>query len=86
MPNSKQVKHAEERAKREETYEGKKFEMATEDFKERLDIPAYERKKIKLQNAPHSSERNISKYNLNEDNQILGNNKFLHDNVDWKEG
>ena len=26
--------------------------------------------------------RNISKYNLNEDNQILGNNKFLHDNVD----
>ncbi len=82
MPNSKQVKLAQERMHREETYEGKKFEMATEEFKERLDVPAYERKKVKLQNAPHSAERNISKFNLNEDNQILGNNKFLHDNVD----
>lgn len=82
MPNSKQVQLAQERAEREQSLEGKKFEMATEEFKERLDVPAYERKKVKLQNAPHSSERNISKFNLNEDNQILGNNKFLHDNVD----
>lgn len=81
-PNSRQVKLAQERAQREQSLEGKKYEMATEEFKERLDVPAYERKKIKLQNAPHSSERNISKFNLNEDNQILGNNKFLHDNVD----
>ena len=82
MPNSKQVQLAKERMEREQELEGKKFEMATEEFKERLDVPAYERKKVKLQNAPHSSERNISKFNLNEDNQILGNNKFLHDNVD----
>lgn len=81
-PDSKQVRLAQERARREELFEGKKFEMATDDFKERLDVPAYERKKIKLQNTPHSSERNISKFNLTEDNQILGNNKFLHDNVD----
>jgi cell division protein FtsZ len=30
----------------------------------------------------HSSEKNISRYNLTDDNHILGNNKFLHDNVD----
>lgn len=82
IPDATQSRLVEERNRREELFEGKKFEMATDEFKERLDVPAYERKKIKLQNAPHSSERNISKYNLNEDNQILGNNKFLHDNVD----
>lgn len=79
---SHQVRLAQERAERESLFEGKKFEMATEDFKERLDVPAYERKKVKLQNIPHSSERNISKFSLSEENQILGNNKFLHDNVD----
>ena len=47
-----------------------------------LEVPAYQRKKVNLQNVPHSSERNISRYNLNDDDQILGNNKFLHDNVD----
>ncbi len=53
-----------------------------DELKEKLDVPAYLRKKVVLHNAPHSSERNISKFNLNEDNQIIGNNKFLHDNVD----
>lgn len=53
-----------------------------EDFKDRWDQPAYLRKKVRLQDVPHSSEKNISRYNLNDDNQILGNNKFLHDNVD----
>ena len=54
----------------------------TDDFKEKLDVPAYLRKKVSLHNIPHSSEPNVSRYNLNDDNQILGNNKFLHDNVD----
>lgn len=53
-----------------------------EEFKLRLDVPAYMRKKIDLPELPHSSERNISRFSLNEDNEILGNNKFLHDNVD----
>ena len=53
-----------------------------DDFKDRLDQPAYLRKNVRLQDVPHSSEKNISRYNLNDDNQILGNNKFLHDNVD----
>lgn len=53
-----------------------------DDFRDRLDTPAYLRKNVRLQDVPHSSEKNISRYNLNDDNQILGNNKFLHDNVD----
>ncbi|MEM7108995.1 MAG: cell division protein FtsZ [Bacteroidota bacterium] len=57
-------------------------EMGADEFKERLDVPAYLRKEVRLQNVPHSSEPHVSKYNLNDDNQILGNNKFLHDNVD----
>ncbi|MBK6266958.1 cell division protein FtsZ [Marivirga sp. S37H4] len=47
-----------------------------------MEVPAYKRKQVKLREVPHSSEKNISKFNLNDDNQILGNNKFLHDNVD----
>lgn len=57
-------------------------EMNSNDFKERLDVPAYLRRDVHLQSVPHSSEPHVSKYNLNDDNQILGNNRFLHDNVD----
>jgi len=56
--------------------------MSSDTFKEKLDVPAYLRKNVRLQDIPHSSEQNISKYNLNDDSQLLGNNKFLHDNVD----
>lgn len=59
-----------------------KSDMNSNEFKEKLDVPAYLRKDVRLQNVPHSSEPHVSKYNLNDDNQILGNNKFLHDNVD----
>ncbi len=51
-------------------------------FKEKLEIPAYQRKNVHLQNVPHSSENNLSRYTLTDDNKILGNNRFLHDNVD----
>jgi cell division protein FtsZ len=47
-----------------------------------LDEPAYLRKKVDLKDVPHSSDRNISRFNLTDDNEILGNNKFLHDNID----
>ena len=56
--------------------------MDSDEFKEKLEVPAYVRKQYKLQDVAHSSEKNISRYNLNDENQILGNNKFLHDNVD----
>lgn len=56
--------------------------MMPNEFKEKLEIPAFMRKNVSLQDVPHSSERNISRLYLNDDNEMLGNNKFLHDNVD----
>ncbi len=47
--------------------------------------PAYLRKKQALENTPHSTESQVSRYTLNDDNgqpQIRPNNPFLHDNVD----
>jgi cell division protein FtsZ len=56
--------------------------MNPDELKEKLEVPAYMRKNVDLKDYPHSSERNISRFNLNDDNEIMGNNKFLHDNVD----
>ena len=47
--------------------------------------PAYLRKKQALDAAPHSSESQVSRFTLGEENgepQIRPNNSFLHDNVD----
>ncbi|MBR10298.1 MAG: cell division protein FtsZ [Rickettsiales bacterium] len=80
---SKKMELMEQRRKREEMLEGtQREEIATKNYKERFDVPAYERKQITFSKVPHSSERNISKFNLTDENQILGNNKYLHDNVD----
>ncbi len=88
LPVSRKVKLMEERRQREEELESAKRAqiqeqyLTTESFKEKWDVPAYERKKVKLREVPHSSQRNISKFNLTDEDQILGNNRFLHDNVD----
>lgn len=71
---------AEER--KERLKQSNKNEMTKEEFNEKWSLPAYLRRGVKMQDVPHSSEPFISKYNLNDDNSILGNNKFLHDNVD----
>ena len=50
--------------------------------------PAFKRRNIMLSNDPHSSEQNMSKYTLSDDEDeasgtgIKRNNSFLHDNVD----
>lgn len=56
--------------------------LDTNTFKERLEVPAYQRKQVNLQNVPPASESQVSRFNLNDDNNIMGNNRFLHDNVD----
>ena len=61
---------------------GRTYNQIAEDLKEKMDIPAYQRKKIILQETQHSSEQTISKFNVNDENEILGNNRYLHDNVD----
>jgi cell division protein FtsZ len=48
--------------------------------------PAYKRKNVQLNTTPHSSESNVSRYTLSENEEkkaeIKPNNSFLHDNVD----
>ncbi len=48
--------------------------------------PAYKRRNISLEDMPHSSESNVSKYSLFEDEnrkpELKKRNPFLHDNVD----
>jgi len=58
------------------------FNPSPEELKEKMTVPAYQRKNIVLNEPQHSSEPSISKYNLSDENEILGNNRFLHDNVD----
>lgn len=71
------------RERREKLKANKKQEMTKEEFNEKWTLPAYLRRGVKVDNdVPHSSEPFISRYNLNDDNNLLGNNKFLHDNVD----
>jgi len=57
-------------------------EISNEAIKEKLEVPAYLRRNVALETVVHSSERNISRFSLNDDNEILGDNRFLHDNVD----
>lgn len=51
-------------------------------IKDQYDIPSYLRRNVSLKSVPSSNENNISRYNLNDDDDLLGDNKFLHDNVD----
>ncbi|MBS1542751.1 MAG: cell division protein FtsZ [Bacteroidetes bacterium] len=84
MEARKTKERLEQQAKdrREKLKSAKKQEMSKEEFNEKWTLPAYLRRGVKMDNVPHSSERFISRYNLNDDNNLLGNNKFLHDNVD----
>ncbi len=50
--------------------------------KDQYEIPSYLRRNVSLKSVPSSNENNISRYNLNDDDDLLGDNKFLHDNVD----
>ena len=79
---TKQRLEQQAKERREKLKASRKSEMSKEEFNEKWTLPAYLRRGVKMENVPHSSERFISKYNLNDDNNLLGNNKFLHDNVD----
>ena len=81
MKQQKLAEQAAERIKRLSNLTNSQ-NLDPEEFKQKLEVPAYMRKKVDLPEQPHSSEKNISRFSLNEDNELLGNNKFLHDNVD----
>ncbi len=57
-------------------------ELSNEELQERKEVPAYLRKKVDLQDVPHSSDKTISRLQVNRNKEILGGNRFLHDNVD----
>lgn len=61
---------------------GRTHSQIAEDLKEKMAIPAYQRKNIILKEPQHSSEQHISKYNVSDENEILGNNRYLHGNAD----
>ncbi len=82
LRSTKQRLQQQARERQEKMKQARKPEMTKEEFNEKWSLPAYLRRGVKMQDIPHSSEPFISKYNLNDDNNILGNNKFLHDNVD----
>ncbi|WP_426490909.1 cell division protein FtsZ [Hymenobacter sp. 102] len=56
--------------------------LSNDAIKDQLETPAYLRRQVKLENVVPSSEQNISRFNLSDDNELLGDNRFLHDNVD----
>lgn len=82
-PPSRKVQLMEQSEERRKRLNGITDDVSIDatDFKEKLEVPAYQRKKVNLKRSPMSSESLVSRYNLNGDNE-LGNNKFLHDNVD----
>lgn len=57
-------------------------DLDTKEFQELLNTPAFLRRKVKLENVPLASNRLVSKFNLNDDNELYKENKYFHDNVD----
>lgn len=50
--------------------------------KENFNEPAYMRRNVHLYSVPSYQDRNVSRYSLDDDDNIISNNRFLHDNVD----
>jgi cell division protein FtsZ len=82
LQSTRQRLEEQARLRKEKLKSARRQEMTKEEFNEKWSAPAYLRRGIKMDSVQHSSEPFISKFNLNDDNSILGNNKFLHDNVD----
>ena len=61
---SKKSQMMEARRKREEAIINEKQHqpISNEVLKEKWEVPAYERKRVKLHKVPHSMERNVSKF------------------------
>ncbi len=73
--------HRKESQQRIERYKNK-YSATDESDDNMMNTPSYLRRGNKLTDSQHSSEEGISRYTLNDDKDVLGNNSFLHDNVD----
>ena len=47
-----------------------------------FDEPAFARRNKQINNTTNSTDSNLSRYSLNDDDEIVGNNRFFDDNVD----
>jgi cell division protein FtsZ len=54
----------------------------SDDIKKRTEVPSFIRKGIQLDENSHSSDKHLSKYSLDEDGQIISNNKFFDEKPD----
>lgn len=59
-----------------------KYNASDESDDNMMNIPSYKRRGRRLNDINHSSDEEVSRYTLNDDKDVLGNNSFLHDNVD----
>ncbi|MBC7448210.1 MAG: cell division protein FtsZ [Hymenobacteraceae bacterium] len=57
-------------------------DVTSEEFKQQMEQPAYLRRHVALDQTVPSAERKISRFSLSDDNELLGDNRYLHDNVD----
>lgn len=83
LEKNEQLLKAKERAMRLKEFN---YRLKTANIADLENVPAYKRRNVTLDNVPHSSESNISRYTLSENEEkkteIKPNNSFLHDNVD----
>lgn len=85
VQNDEQMKKAQDRVSRLKELNFKLLKTPN-GLSELENEPAYKRKNINLESTPHSSESQVSRYTLSENDEkkieIKPNNSFLHDNVD----
>ncbi|MFN4235146.1 MAG: cell division protein FtsZ [Bacteroidia bacterium] len=83
IEKNEQLLKAKERAMRLKEFN---YRLKTANIADLENVPAYKRRNVTLDNVPHSSESNVSRYTLSENEEkkteIKPNNSFLHDNVD----
>lgn len=77
------LKEVQERIKRIEEARRLKGDLSSGDnYQAYFDEPAYARRNRKIVDPKKSDESDLSRYNLNDDDEIVGNNRFFDDNVD----
>lgn len=86
LSQKEQMKRSQERMMRLKSIS---FKMKSPSgIKDLEDEPAYMRRNVDLDDVPHSSESNVSRYTLTDDDEnenkakLKDNNSYLHDNVD----
>lgn len=81
-PKVDQIRMQEAAKERIERLKNLSVNVPNFNMKDMLNTPAFQRRNTVFEEIPHSSEKGVSRYTLTEENELLGNNRFLHDNVD----